>query len=75
MVIKVQFYNIAPDGAILQTHRKCPSGRVVKAMPCYYKVIAVQALGFTCAGSNPVCDASFSVFIWITSFYFFSCVS
>ena len=37
--------------------RKCYSGRVVKAMPCYLS--AVQALGFTCAGSNPVCDALF----------------
>lgn len=37
--------------------KKCYSGRVVKAMPCYLS--AVQALGFTCAGSNPVCDALF----------------
>ena len=59
MVIKIQFYNIALEGAISQRPPTCPSGRVVKAMPCYCNVIVAKALGFTCAGSNPVCDALF----------------
>ena len=47
----------------LQRGVECPSGRVVKAMPCYCKVVAAKALGFTCAGSNPVCDAFFGQFL------------